>query len=202
MVHVAGKDNTAANCVSRWAYPASKGMTDASAGGDEAVTAEAKKKIDMKRMMEGEGVKWFVVMADDAPLGRRVSRAVPVLAAEAAEFDKHLFPEWCLEGWTDNYARSEAFESEYRALTYPDDGQKWPKGVTEEDSKLYQNGRLLVPESWPSELCEAWHHHMIHPGVKEQALDIQRRFKIDEIGLYNAIKQFKESCSVCQACNT
>ena len=51
------------------------------------------------------------------------------------------------------------------------------------------------------ELCEAWHHHMMHPGVKKQAIDMQRRFEIDEIGLHNAIKQVKKGCSVCQASN-
>ena len=49
------------------------------------------------------------------------------------------------------------------------------------------------------ELCEAWHHHMMHPGVKKQALDMRRQFEIHEIGLYNAIKQVKKGCSVCQA---
>ena len=42
---------------------------------------------------------------------------------------------------------------------------------------------------------------MMHPGVRTKALDMQRRFEIDEIGLYNAIKQVKKGCSVCQACN-
>ena len=36
------------------------------------------------------------------------------------------------------------------------------------------------------ELCEALHHHMMHPGVKKQALDMQRRFEFDQIGLYSA----------------
>ena len=85
---------------------------------------------------------------------------------EGAEFDKHLFPEWCLkDDWTDNYAQSEAFHSEYRSVTDSDDGQKWPNGLTKEEGKLFRNGRLLVPESRGSELCEAWHHHMAHPGV-------------------------------------
>ena len=88
------------------------------------------------------------VMAADAPLGRRMGRAVRVLAPERAESHKHLFPELCLqEDWTDDYAKSEAFEAEYRAVTDPDDGQKWPKGLTEEDVKLYRIGKLLVPES-------------------------------------------------------
>ena len=200
--YVPGKDSTVADCLSRWAYPASKGMTEVSAHGDEAETAEAKEMIDMERLMEEEGVKCFVVMAADAPLGRTVSRAVRALAPDGAEADKHLFPESCLQDdWTDDYAKSEAFESEYRALTDPDDGQKWPKGLTEEDGKLYRHGKLLVPESRVLELCQAWHHHMMHPGVKKQAPDMQCRFEVDDIGLYNVIKQVRKGCSVCQACN-
>ena len=140
-------------------------------------------------------------MGADAPLGRRVSRAVGVLTPEGAEAERHLSPELCLQdNWTDNYAKSEALEAGYRALTDPDDEQKWPKGLTEEDGKLYRNGRLLVPESRVLELCEAWQHHMMQPGVKKQAIDMQRRFEIGGIGLYNAIKQVKRGRSVCQAC--
>ena len=202
VLYVPGKDNTVADCLSRWAYPASKGMTDVSAHGNEAETAEAKRIIEMERLMEEEGVKCFVVMAAHAPLGTRMGRAVRVLAPDRAESDKHLFPESCLQDdWTDDYAKSEAFEAKYRAVTDPDDGQKWPKGLTEEDGKLYRNGKLLVPESRVFELCEAWQHHMMHPGVKKQALDMQRRFEIDQIGLYTAIKKVRKGCSVCQACN-
>ena len=156
----------------------------------------------MERLMEEEGVICFAVMATDAPLGRRMSGAVRVLAPEGAESDKHLFPESCLQDdWTDDYAKSEAFAAEYRAVTDPDDEQKWPKGLTEEDGKLYRNGKLLVPESRVLELCEAWHHHMMHPGVRKQALDMQRRLEIDQIGLYNPIKKVRKGCSVCQACS-
>ena len=57
-----------ADYLSRWAYPASKGMTDVSAKGNEAETAEAKKMIDMVRMIKEEGVKCFVFVAVDAPM--------------------------------------------------------------------------------------------------------------------------------------
>ena len=202
VVYVPGKDNTVADCLTRWAYPSSQGMTDVSAHGDEAETAEAKRIIEMERLMEEEGVKCFVVMAANAILGRRMGRAVRVLTPEGAESDKHLFPESCLQdNSTDNYAKSEAFEAEYGAVTDPDDRQKSPKGLTEEDGKLYRNGKLLVPESRVLELCEAWHLHMMHPGVRKQALDMQHRFKIDQIGLYNAIKKVRKGCSICQACN-
>ena len=86
-------------------------------------------------------------------------------------------------------------------MTDPDDGQKWPKALTEEDGKLYRNGKLLVPESRVLQLCEAWHHHMMHPGVRQQALKMQRRFEMDQKGLYNAIKKVRKGCLVCQACN-
>ena len=86
---------------------------DASAHGDEAETAEAKKIIDVERIMEEQGVKGFIVSAAEAPLGRRVSRAVRVLAPDGTKSDKHLFPESCLRNdWTNNYAKSAAFESE------------------------------------------------------------------------------------------
>ena len=51
------------------------------------------------------------------------------------------------------------------------------------------------------ELCQTWHHHIMHPGVRKQTLDMQRRFEIDQIGLYNVIKKVMKGCSVCQACN-
>ena len=125
VVYVPGKNNTVADCLSRRAYPASKGMTDVSAHGDEAETAEGKRIIEMERLMEEEAVKCFVVMAADALLGRRMGRAVNVLATERAESDKHLFAKLCLQDdWTDDYAKSEAFEAEYRAVTDPDDGQR------------------------------------------------------------------------------
>ena len=84
VVYISGKDKTVADCLSRWVYPASKGMTDISAHGDEAETAEAKKIIEMERLMEEEGGKCFVVMAADAPLGTRMGREVRVLAPDGA----------------------------------------------------------------------------------------------------------------------
>ena len=42
---------------------------------------------------------------------------------------------------------------------------------------------------------------MMHPGVRKQALDMRRRFKIDQLSLYNAIKKVRKGCLVCQACN-
>ena len=109
-----------ADCLSAWAYPAKNGMIDVSAHGDEAENAEAKKITDMERMTEEDGVKCLALMAAVAPLGRRVSRAVRVLAAKGAVSDKHFFLELCLQyDGTNDYAKSEAFESEYWVATEP-----------------------------------------------------------------------------------
>ena len=68
VVYLPGKDHTVADCFSRWPYPASKGMIDVSTHCYEAETAEAKKIIDIERLMDEDGVKFFVVMEADAPL--------------------------------------------------------------------------------------------------------------------------------------
>ena len=57
------KKNTVADCMSRWAYPASKGVADVSAHGKEEETKEAKRIIKMDGLMEEEGVRCFVVVA-------------------------------------------------------------------------------------------------------------------------------------------
>ena len=78
--------------------------------------------------MEEDGVKCFVVMSAAALLGSRVGTEVRVSAPKGAESYKHHFPESCLkDDWTKDYAKSEAFQSVYRAVTDPDSGQKWPK---------------------------------------------------------------------------
>ena len=62
------KDITVADCLSSRAYPATKGMTDMFAHADEAETPAGQKIIDMKHIMEEDGVKCFVVRAADDPL--------------------------------------------------------------------------------------------------------------------------------------
>ena len=190
-----------ADCLSRSGYPASECKTDVSARCNAAETAEANKNIAIERMIEEDKVQCLVVMAADDPLGGRVSRADHVLALEVAESDKQLFPESCLkDDWIANYAKSEGFESRDRAVTDPHNWQKCQEGLTEKDSKLCRNCKLLVPESRVLEFCEAGHHHMMHRRVTKRALDMRRRFKIDEIGIYNATTQVKKGCSVRQAC--
>ena len=59
-----------ADCLSRWAYPAGKAWMDISSHGDAEETGEAKRIIDMEKVMEQEGVKCFVVMANRTDLAK------------------------------------------------------------------------------------------------------------------------------------
>ena len=117
---------------------------------------------------------------------------------------------WLGLSWIDSISANKRFSSPKKSSRKPytsskqQERQKHSVETTinfSEDGKLYRNGKLLIPESRVLELCEAWHHHMLHPGVKKEALEMQRRFEIDQIGLYTAIKKVRKGCSVCQACN-
>ena len=66
---------------------------------------------------------------------------------------------------------------------------------------MYQHWTLLVPDSRTLQLCETSQHHMGRPAVKEEALKIQRRFKIGKKGIHSAMKQVKKCYLVSQACN-
>ena len=86
-------------------------------------------------------------------------------------------------------------------MTNTDDDHSWPKGLTQEDGKLYSKARYLVRESRWLELCEAWHHHMVHPRVSKQAPDMLRRFAFNDIGMWKALRAVRKGCAVCQVCN-
>ena len=49
VLYVPGKDNTVADCLSRWAYPAGKAWMDISSHGDAGETEEAKRIIEMEK---------------------------------------------------------------------------------------------------------------------------------------------------------
>ena len=71
VVYVPGKDNTVADCLSRWAYPAGKAWMDISSHGDAEETEEAKRIIELEKAMEEGDTKCFVVMASKAELSQR-----------------------------------------------------------------------------------------------------------------------------------
>ena len=55
VVYVPGKDNTVADCLSQWAYPAGKAWMDISSHGDAEETEEAKRIIEMEKAKDQRG---------------------------------------------------------------------------------------------------------------------------------------------------
>ena len=114
VVYVPGKDNTVADCLSRWAYPAGKAWMDISSHGDAEETEEAKRIIEMEKAMEQEGVGCFVVMANRTDLANCRGARVQAIREETLKqwmvAPVELVRSVLTEDWSDDYAASEPLE--------------------------------------------------------------------------------------------
>ena len=168
VVYVPGKDNTVADCLSRWAYPAGKAWMDISSHGDAEETEEAKRIIEMEKVMEQEGVKCFVVMANRTDLAKFRGARVQAIREETLEqwmvAPVELVRSVLTEDWSDDYAASEHWNKYWNAVSAPSDDE-WPEGLTEDGDKLFLKDKLLVPENRVEELIDHWHNaQLMHPG--------------------------------------
>ena len=181
VVYVPGKDNTVADCLSRWAYPAGKAWMDISSHGDAEETEEAKRIIEMEKVMEQEGVKCFVVMANRTDLAKFRGARVQAIREETLEqwmvAPVELVRSLLTEDWSDDYAASEHWSKYWNAVSAPSDDE-WPEGLTEDGDKLFLKDKLLVPENQVEELIDHWHNaQLMHPGRDKMQQDLEWRFK-------------------------
>ena len=161
VVYVPGKDNTVADCLSRWAYPAGKAWIAISSHGDAEETEEAKRIIEMEEAMEQEGVKCFVVMANRTDLAKFRGARVQAIQEETLEqwmvAPVELVRSVLTEDWLDDYAASEHWSRYWNAVSALSDDE-WPEGLTEDGDKLFLKDKLLVPENRMEELIDHWHN--------------------------------------------
>ena len=126
VVYIPGKDNTVADCLSRWAYPAGKAWMDISSHGDAEATEEAKRIIEMEKVMEQEGIKCFVVMANRTDLAKFRGARVQAIREETLEqwmvAPVELVRSVLTEDWSDDYAASEHWSKYWNAVSAPSDG--------------------------------------------------------------------------------
>ena len=147
VVYVPGKDNTVADCLSRWAYPADKAWMDISSHGDAEKLEEAKHIIELQNAMEESNTKCFVVMASKAELSQLRNARVRVLTEQTLEECLMAPIEYVesvlMEDWSENYAASEHWNRYWNAVSAPSNDE-WPEGLTEDGDKLFLNNKLFV----------------------------------------------------------
>ena len=202
VVYLPGKDNTVADCLSRWAYPAGKAWMDISSHGDAEETEEAKRIIEMEKAMEQEGVKCFVVMANRTDLAKFRGARVQAIREETLEqwmvAPVELVRSVLTEDWSDDYAASEHWSKYWNAVSAPSDDE-WPEGLTEDGDKLFLKDKLLVPENRVEELIDHWHNaQLMHPGRDKMQQDLEWRFKFPP-GYYAILDRYCSDCAVCRA---
>ena len=202
VVYVPGKDNTVADCLSRWAYPAAKAWMDISSHGDAEETEEAKRIIEMEKVMEQEGVKCFVVMANRTDLAKFRGARVQAIREETLEqwmvAPVELVRSVLTEDWSDDYAASEHWSRYWNAVSAPSDDE-WTEGLTEDGDKLFLKDKLLVPENRVEELIDHWHNaQLMHPGRDKMQQDLEWRFKFPP-GYYAILDRYCSDCAVCRA---
>ena len=202
VVYVPGSDNTVADCLSRWAYPAGKAWMDISSHGDAEETEEAKRIIEMEKAMEQEGVKCFVVMANRTDLAKFRGARVQAIREETLEqwmvAPVELVRSVLTEDWSDDYAASEHWSKYWNAVSAPLDDES-PEGLTEDGDKLILKDKLLVPENRMEELIDHWHNaQLMHPGRDKMQQDLEWRFKFPT-GYYALPDKYCSDCAVCRA---
>ena len=179
VVYVPGKDNTVADCLSCWAYPARKAWMDISMRGDTAETAEAKRIIEAKRLLEEGEAKCFVVMGSCAELAQARDAKVQAVEAPMKEEDLVLAIEgvqsFLMEDWSDDYANSGHWLKYSNVVSAPSEDD-WPVGLTEDGDKIFFKDKLLVPGNRVEDLIDHWHNgQLMHSGRAKLQKDLESR---------------------------
>ena len=178
VVYVPGWLNTVADCLSRWAHPASNGLADISMHGEEDERAEARRIIKLEERLEHGDAHCFVVMAHRAKRApeepivaltrretsvareRQVAREAGVLNTKAAPLKSRL-----AEDRGEDYAKSEYWATNWEASSKPESELAWPPGLCIDEGELFVFGKMLVPKARMARVVQEWHdQRLLHPA--------------------------------------
>ena len=202
VVYVPRKDNTVADCLSRWDYSAGKALMDISMHGDAEETAEAKRIIEAERLLEEGEAKCFVVKGSRAELAQVQDAKVQAVEMQTEEKDMVRAIEGVqsvlMEDWSDDCANSDHWLKYWNAVSAPSDDD-WPEGLTEDGDQLFLNNKLLVPENRVENLIDHWHtSQLVHPGRDELQKDLESRLLFNP-GYYAVLNRYCKACAVCRS---
>ena len=79
--------------------------------------------------------------------------------------------------------------------------ETWPSGVQICKEKIYQDGRLCVPESLVLKVVEDFHDCNGHIGQRRMAQGLQHHFRFAIGFSLDIIKQVRQNCLTCQGCD-
>ena len=90
-----------------------------------------------------------------------------------------------------DHAASQHWNKYWSSASPPSDDE-WPKGLTEDENKLFINDKLLVPEDRVEALIDHWHNApLMHPGRDKMKRELEWR--------YAKLNRHCNDCAVCRA---
>ena len=215
--YIPGAMNTVADALSRWAYPASKGLQDVSSHGSledwkavkemEEVERAAVQVIGVQKRRDHEHVDAginYTIGNDDGThdAEKRTSTRsfdeevhVEPVGTRRAPIATDAASSVLAENWSAWYEASKTWKDSWTATSTPN--AEWPKDIQLRNGFMFLRRRLCVPEAAAQKLMVEWHEKLGHCGIEKMKTDVSQRFDVPD--LMNILHSVCGACQQCQA---
>ncbi len=105
------------------------------------------------------------------------------------------------ENWSESYETCPHFGPIWQACHDPT--KPWPQGIQVLSNKMYEDGRLCVPENKVEGTLWAHHVEAGHPGIQKLVLATKTHYSFPPHSrVEETIRSIRRTCLVCQACDS
>ena len=218
--YVPGKDNTVADYLSRWAYPACEVANDETFHGsredarqvqdyeaEEAALDSLAAHLDDGPIDFGQAAIFLdkEALQAEEPHQDALDLVLALNDASSSSTDPQMnsreqqFLEEEVDTWVTAYKRCPVLSDKYAQVTDPDNAQSLG-GLSFERGRLRRGGRILVPTSLTETVIRRQHHVTGHPGIPKMLAALQRRywFACDRTDLIDQVTTIVRGCAECQ----